>query len=74
MSGVVEADYMKLLEEPRALLLWTDIPRCSVQSQPSRAARDDCDFTIEGEDVLEVIELDLSFGFGFGGHIWLLVV
>ena len=35
-----------------------------MQTQSSRTARYDGDFAIEGEDVLEVIELDV----GFGGH------
>ena len=67
--GEVEHSCMKWPEAPRDLSIWVDIPRCSMQSQPSRAACDDCDFAIEGKDVLEVIELNLSFCFGFGGHL-----
>ena len=38
------------------------IPRSSVKTQTTRSARDDCYFAIEGEDALEVVELDVGFG------------
>lgn len=38
------------------------LPRRCVESQASRAAGDDGYFAIEREDVLEVIELDVSCG------------
>ena len=31
------------------------VPRCSMQSQSSRSTCHDCNFAIEGEDVLEVL-------------------
>ena len=39
-----------------------DIPRDSVKTQATRSACDDCYFAIEGEDALEVVELDVGFG------------
>ena len=39
-----------------------DIPRGGVETQTTRSACDDCYFAIEGEDTLEVVELDVGFG------------
>jgi hypothetical protein len=38
------------------------IPRCSVKTQTTRSTCDNCYFAIEGEEALEVVELDVGFG------------
>ena len=38
------------------------IPRGSVETQTTGAACNNCYFAIEGEEALEVVELDVGFG------------
>jgi len=38
------------------------IPRSSVKTQTTRSACNNCYFAIEGEEALEVVELDVGFG------------
>ena len=38
------------------------IPRSSVKTQTTRSARNNRYLAIEGEDALEVVELDVGFG------------
>lgn len=48
-------------------VLENGVPRSGVEAQASRPTGDDGDFAFEGEDVAEVVELDVDFG-GHGGR------
>lgn len=43
------------------------VPRCSVETEASGAAGYDGDFSGEGEDICEILELGIGFGKGHGG-------